>query len=162
MTTAAEDKVTEKEAAKAALQAREKEIAEKEKSLNEGREGKGTRVMVGMTRGRNPQMISYEAFDESQPLTLPTTLAEFMEISKVNDEKVIVSYLIDGFNSAKYSEASDPVSEFVESTWTADVAKNFKAVVKNYATACSLSIEDAVKLVKPLFLTGLANVKTDK
>jgi hypothetical protein len=116
---------------------------------NSARTGKGTRVKVGQTRGRNPQVISYEYFDESLPDSLPKTLSEFMEITKIDDEKVIVSYIIDGFNSANYVAASDPVAEFVEPTWPDDVQKQFRLVVRNYANATGVSIEDAVALIKP-------------
>jgi hypothetical protein len=121
----------------------------KAKEVNETRSGKGTRVAVGQTRGRNPQVVSYERFMESQPDTLPTTLSEFMEVSKVQDEKTIVSFLIDGFNSASYTAASDPVAEFVEDTWTDEVKKQFRLVVRNYSNATGVSIEDAVALIKP-------------
>ncbi len=149
MTAKAETQMSEKEQEKAALKAREQEIADKEKTLNEGRTGKGTRVMIGLTRGRNPQMVQYEAFDESQPDTLPKTLSEFMEVSKVNDEAAIVSFLIDGFNSASYTAASDPVAEFVDASWSEDVQKQFRLVVRNYSNATGVSIEDAVALIKP-------------
>ena len=66
----------EKQAEKEAKAARTKEMAEREKALNAGKSGKGTRTMLGMTRGRNPQEIQYEAFDESQPETLPKTLSQ--------------------------------------------------------------------------------------
>src|SRR5712671_6854129 len=92
----------EKEARKEALKARSEAMAAKEKTLNQGRTGKGTRAAVGMTRGKNPQEVTYEAFDEAQPDTLPKTLSEFMDVAKVTDENVIVAYLIDGFNSASY------------------------------------------------------------
>lgn len=141
--------VDEKEAAKEALKARAAEMEAEEKKLNEGRTGKGTRAFLGMTRGRNPQKIQYEAFDESQPDTLPKTLSEFMEIAKVSDEPTIVGYLLDGFNSAAYTAASDPVAEFVEPTWSEDVQKQFRLVVRNYSNATGVSIEDAVALIKP-------------
>ncbi len=118
-------------------------------SINATREGKGTRVRVGQTRGKNPQVITWEAFDESLPETLPGSLAEFMSVSKVEDEKTIVSFLIDGFNSSQYSQASDPIAEFVNPTWTDDVQKQFRLVVRNYANATGVSIEDAVALIKP-------------
>lgn len=121
----------------------------KAEAENKTRTGKGTRVRVGQTRGRSPQVITWEAFDESIPDSLPGTLSEFMEISKTNDEHVIVSYLIDGFNSAAYTAASDPVAEFVEATWPEDVQKQFRIVVRNYANATEVSIEDAVALIKP-------------
>jgi|SRR5712664_3124014 len=116
---------------------------------NASRTGKGTRVHVGQTRGRNPQVISWEAFDESLPETCPKTLSEFMEIAKVSDETTIVSYLLDGFNSAAYTAASDPVAEFVEASWPEDVQKQFRLVVRNYSNATGVSIEDAVALIKP-------------
>ena len=122
---------------------------EKAKTANATRTGKGTRVRVGQTRGRNPQVISWEAFDESQPDTLPKTLSEFMEITKVSDETAIVQYLIDGYNDAAYTAASDPVAEFVDATWAEDVQKQFRLVVRNYANATGVSIEDAVALIKP-------------
>ncbi|MBI3334556.1 hypothetical protein HYZ97_03655 [Candidatus Pacearchaeota archaeon] len=116
---------------------------------NAKRSGKGTRIAVGQTRGRNPHVISWERFDDSLPDTLPKTLSEFMEIAKVNDEPTIVSYLLDGFNSAAYTAASDPVAEFVEPTWSEDVQKQFRIVVRNYSNATGVSIEDAVALIKP-------------
>ena len=122
---------------------------EKAKTANATRTGKGTRVRVGQTRGRNPQVISWEAFDESQPDTLPKTLSEFMEITKVSDETAIVQYLIDGYNDAAYTAASDPVAEFVDASWSDDVQKQFRLVVRNYANATGVSIEDAVALIKP-------------
>ena len=154
MTVAADQKMSEKEQKAADLKARSAEIEAEEKKLNEGRTGKGTRVFIGMTRGRNPQKIQYEAFDESLPDTCPKTLSEFMEISKVSDEPTIVSFLIDGFNSAAYVSASDPVAEFVEATWPEDVQKQFRLVVRNYSNATGVSIEDAVALIKPGIVTS--------
>ncbi len=143
MTTAVE--MSEKEQKKARTVAMEA----KEKELNAGRTGKGKRVFLGMTRGRNPQEIQYEAFDDSQPDTLPLTLSEFMEVAKVNDEKEIVRRLILGDTEIAYSEASDPVAEFVELSWPEDVQKQFRIVVRNYSNATGVSIEDAVALIKP-------------
>lgn len=147
MTTANEQ--AEKETTKAALKARSEDMAKREKALNEGRTGKGVRVFLGMTRGRNPQEIQYEAFDDSLPETLPSSLSEFMDLTKVKDEKLIVSYVIDGFNSAAYTQASDPVAEFVDASWSEDVQKQFRLVVRNYSNATGVSIEDAVALIKP-------------
>src|SRR5574340_1457558 len=135
----------QKTAQEQALEAADKAAAE----VNAKRSGKGTRVTVGQTRGRNPQVISFEAFDESKPDTLPKTLSEFMELTKVSDEPTIVSYLIDGFNSAAYTQASDPVAEFVDATWSDEVKKQFRLLTRNYAQATGVSIEDAVTLIKP-------------
>lgn len=145
MTTPAETAVNEKEA----LKARAKDMAEREKTLNAGKTGKGLRSFLGMTRGRNPQEIQYENWDESQPETLPVTLSEFMELRKISDEKDIVKRLILGDNDVLYSEASDPVAEFVEASWPDDVQKQFRLVVRNYSNATGVSIEDAVALIKP-------------
>lgn len=155
----AETTASEKEAKKAALEARSTEITAKEKELNAGKTGKGLRTFIGMTRGRNPLQIQYDGFDESQPATLPESLSEFMDLSAVKDEKVIVGYLIDGFNSAAYSAASDPVSEFVDASWPDDVQKQFRLVVRNYAGATGVSIEDAVALIKPGIVASLAAKK---
>lgn len=122
---------------------------ERADEVNKTRSGKGTRVRVGQTRGKNPQVISWEAFDESQPDTLPSSLSEFMDIAKVNDEKAIVAFLIDGYNASQYTAASDPIAEFVEPTWPDDVQKQFRLVVRNYANATGVSLEDAVALIKP-------------
>lgn len=126
-----------------------KEMTVKAEETNKARTGKGTRVRVGQTRGKNPKVITWEAFDDSQPATLPTTLSEFMDVSKVNDEKQIVAFLIDGYNDAQYTAASDPIAEFVNPTWTDEVQKQFRLVVRNYANATGVTIEDAVALIKP-------------
>jgi len=135
--------------AKARLAAEVKTQETAATAANASRTGKGTRVSVGMTRGRNPQVISYEEFDDALPDTLPVSLSEFMDVAKVQDEKLIVSYLIEGFNASQYTEASDPLAEFVEATWTPEVQKQFRLVVRNYSNATGVSIEDAVALIKP-------------
>ena len=140
---------TSKEAKAEALKARNEEMAKREVALNEGKSGKGLREFLGMTRGRNPLEIQYQNWDESLPDTLPLTLSEFMDLRKVTDEKDIVRRLILGDNEILYTEASDPVAEYVESTWSDDVKKQFRLVVRNYATATGVSIEDAVALIKP-------------
>ena len=162
MTIAADQKMSEKEQKAADLKARGAAIEAEEKKLNEGKTGKGTRTAIGFSRGRNPVKVVYEAFDESQPDTLPTTFEEFMAVSKVDDEKLIVSYLIDGYNSASYAAASDPISEFVESSWADDAQKQFRLVVRNYATATSMSLEDAVALIKPGFVAAAAKAEAAK
>lgn len=133
-------------------EAREKEleaIQVKATETNKSRTGKGTRVRVGQTRGKNPQVISWEAFDDSLPDTLPATLSEFMEITKTQDEKLIVAYLIDGYNDSQYTAASDPIAEFVNPVWSDEVQKQFRLVVRNYSNATGVSLEDAVALIKP-------------
>jgi hypothetical protein len=144
-----ENPTPEEKAAADAKAAELKAAKEKAAEVNKSRTGKGTRISVGQTRGRSTQVISWEAFDESLPDTLPKTLSEFMEVAKVSDEPTIVSYLIDGFNAAQYTQASDPVAEFVDPTWPEDVQKQFRIVVRNYAAATNVSIEDAVTLIKP-------------
>ena len=146
MTTAAE---TASEVKEAAIKARNDAMAVEEKKLNEGKTGKGTRTFLGMTRGRNPQKIQYENWDDAQPDTLPTTLSEFMDLRKLSDEKDIVKRLLLGDNEIFYTEASDPVAEFVDSTWSEEVQKQFRLVVRNYSNATGVSIEDAVALIKP-------------
>ena len=138
-----------KDAKAEALKARNADMEKREKELNAGKAGKGLREFLGMTRGRNPLEIQYQNWNESLPDTLPLTLSEFMDLRKVTDEKDIVRRLILGDNEILYTEASDPVAEYVESTWSDDVKKQFRLVVRNYATATGVSIEDAVALIKP-------------
>lgn len=136
-----------KTAQELAVEKRQAEVA----AENAKRSGKGTRLRVGQTRGRNPQVISYEAFDESLPDTLPVTLDEFMKLSATDDEKVLVGYMLDGFNSTSYREASDPVAEFVNRAWPEEVQKNFRNAVKNYAAGAETSIEEAANLIRTAF-----------
>jgi len=126
-----------------------KEMEVKAEETNKTRTGKGTRVRVGQTRGKNPKVITWEAFDDSQPATLPATLSEFMDVAKVSDEKQIVAFLIDGYNDAQYTAASDPIAEFVNPTWSEETQRQFRLVVRNYSNATGVSIEDAVALIKP-------------
>lgn len=137
------------EVAKTSLELKREELEAAAKTENDSRKGKGTRIKVGSTRGKNPQAISFEQFDLSQPETLPSTLAEFMEIAKVSDEPTILGFLLDGYNDAQYTAASDPVAEFVDASWPDDIQKQFRLVVRNYANATGVSIEDAVTLIKP-------------
>src|SRR5438132_3756095 len=129
MTTANE--MSEKAAAKEAAKVRAAEVEAEEKKLNEGRSGKGTRMFVGFTRGKSSQKIQYENWDETIPESLPTSFAEVIEIHKSRKqegdtaEKEIVRRWILGDNEIFYSEASDPVAEFVESSWPEEIQKQF-------------------------------------
>jgi hypothetical protein len=149
MTANAETVKSEKEANKEALKAREKDMTAREKVLNEGKVGKGLREFLGLTRGRNPQEIQYQNWDVNLADTLPLTLSEFMDIRDIKDEKDIMRRVILGDNEILYTEASDPVAEFVEASWPEDVQKQFRLVVRNYSNATGVSIEDAVALIKP-------------
>jgi hypothetical protein len=144
------------EAAKTEQEIAVEQAEAKASEVNASRTGKGTRVKVGSTRGRNPQVISFESFDESLPDTLPKDISQFMEITKVQDEPTIMGYLIDGFNLAQYTTASDPVAEFVDPSWDDDIKKNFRTVVRNYAAGAQVSIEDAANLIKPAYLASQA------
>jgi hypothetical protein len=160
MTTTAEQTDAEK---KAALAARTAEMAAREVKLNAGKTGKGTRTSLGLTRGRNPQEIQYENWDETQPETLPTSFTEFMhltggdKLSEAEGEAFVVRRLILGDNEILYKEASDPIAEFVDKTWPEEIQKMFKAVVKNYSGSANVSIEDAVALIKPGIVASQAS-----
>jgi hypothetical protein len=111
--------------------------------------GVGLRTRIGQTRGKSPQIISWKAFDESQPETLPTSIQQFTDTVGAKDEKVLLSYLISGFNDEAYTAASDPLAEYVNPTWSPEVQTNFRLVVRNYAKGLNMSLEDAVNLIKP-------------
>lgn len=137
---------------KSALELKREELEKVAATTNAARSGKGTRVKVGSTRGKNPQAISFENFDLSKKETLPTTISEFMDIFKDKPESTepeMLSYLLDGYNDSQYTQASDPIAEYVEASWDAEVSKQFRLVVRNYSNATGVSIEDAVALIKP-------------
>lgn len=117
---------------------------------NAKRSGVGTRLRVGQTRGKNPLVISWEAFDESKPETLPTSVQGFVDITK-SKETDLVSYLIGGLNDANYTAASDPLAEYVNLAWPQDAQTQFRLVVRNYSRGANVSLEDAVGLIKPGF-----------
>lgn len=143
---------------------REYNVKEKQVELdgiNGKRTGKGTRLQVGQTRGKNPQLVVWEAFDESQPTTLPVTVTEFLKLSGIADmdseatrEATMISYLIDGYNAQAYTGASDPIKEFVNPAWDEDTQKQFRIAVKNYAAAMqalnpAFTLDEAANLIKP-------------
>ena len=118
--------------------------------VNDSRTGKGTRLNVSSTRGRNTQVVTYEAFDEGDSKTLPESIAEFMALSGVDDEALLVSFLITGYNDNSFRIASDPVQEFVNPVWPAEVAKSFKDSVKTLVkNGVFESIEEAVSAIRP-------------
>lgn len=120
---------------------------------NASKTGIGTRVRVGQTRGKNPQVIKWYAFDDSKPETLPKNVEGFMEVIKLDitkpeDDKTVTDYLIRGYNDAQYEAASDPLAEYVEPYWPAEAQTQFRLVVRNYSRGANVSIEEAVKLIK--------------
>jgi len=135
--------------------AKELELEAKQKeadTTNATRTGVGTRVRVGQTRGKNPLVISWDAFDESKPESLPTSIQQFMEVTGVKDEPSLVSFLIGGLNDANYTAASDPLAEYVDLAWPQEAQTQFRLVVRNYSRGASVSLEDAVNLIKPGFI----------
>jgi hypothetical protein len=129
---------------------REAKQAEADK-MNASRSGIGTRVFVGSTRGKGSLVITWEQFDDSKPDTLPTTIEKFMEVTSVKDEPSLVNFLIAGYNESNYIAASDPLAEYVESTWPPDAQTQFRLVVRNYSRGAGVSLDDAVALIKPGF-----------
>lgn len=110
---------------------------------------KGLRSFTSSTRGKGSMFINYEGFDVDSPETLPASLKEFMEITKIDDQKEILALVIEGFNANAYQTASDPIAEFVNGNWDKDTQMQFRLVVRNMSKAANMSIEDVVKLVKP-------------
>lgn len=155
--------VDEKKAKSEAVKARTKEMDAREKALNEGKTGVGTRTQLAMTRGKGTTEIQYEAWDETQPETLPKTLTEFMDYRSDYKEPEIVRRLIVGDNELAYMEASDPIAEFVESSWDDDLKTRFRTIIRNYVAAVpATSIEDAVTLIKPGIVAGYEAMKAAK
>lgn len=123
---------------------------ERQDKLNEGKTGVGTRFFITNTRGKGSMEVQYEAFDESQPDTLPKNIQEFVTVTEA-DEDSIIKYLISGYNDVAYTEASDPLREHVNPAWPKEVQLNFRLVVRNYSRGVKVSLEDAVNLIKPGF-----------
>ncbi len=130
--------------------------------VNKARTGVGMRQRVGQTRGKNPLVITWDAFDESKPDTLPTTIQQFMEVTGVKDEPSLVGFLIGGVNDANYTAASDPLAEFVDLTWPPEAQTQFRLVVRNYSRGAQVSLEDAVALIKPGFVKQFAQPAESK
>lgn len=115
---------------------------------NAKREGVGTRLAFGMTRGKGSMPIKWEKFDEAKPDTLPKSVKEFVEYTKSNEAQIL-EYLIVGYNDAQYTAASDPIAEFVNPAWSDERKAQFRLVVRNLSKATGLGIEEAVTMVKP-------------
>lgn len=126
-----------------------KKLQDEAEQDNKTRSGVGTRKRVGQTRGKASMVISWEAFDISQPETLPKSIKEFTTVTGVTSEADLLAMVIDGYNDSQYTAASDPIAEFVEASWPDDVKAQFRLVVRNYSKAIGASIEDAVALIKP-------------
>jgi len=121
-------------------------------ATNKARTGKGTRLKAGSTRGKGTMPIKYEQFDETQPDTLPTSLAEFAALTGIQDPATLLGFIIVGYNDAQYVAASDPIAEFVVPSWPDDRKLAFRLAVRNYSKALTsagieTSIEDAAKFI---------------
>lgn len=118
---------------------------------NATRTGIGPRQKVGATRGKNPQVITFESFDDSLPDSLPKTVESFMEVTKATTQEALVDYLIRGYNAASYESASDPLAEYVVASWDAQVQLTFRTAVRNYSKGLGIALEDAVAIIRPGF-----------
>lgn len=123
-------------------------------NVNKTRTGVGLRMFTGLTRGKGSQVVTWEAFDESKPESLPTSVQQFMDVTGKKEQKDLLDYLVAGFNSSQYTAASDPIAEYVENTWSDEVQGQFRIVVRNYAKLPGQSIESAVELLKPGFVAS--------
>lgn len=134
---------------------------EKADAINKSRTGVGLRVMVGQTRGKNPSVVTWEAFDDDTK-TRPSTIAQFMEVTSTKDEPDMVAYLIDGYNKSAYSQASDEIGEFINDAWDKETQSQFRLIVRNYvrALAGTKTLEEVVNLVKPAIDMAFAAKQT--
>lgn len=151
----------DKQAASAARKERSEAMSAKEKELNKGRTGIGLRVFLGLTRGKNPREIQYEAFDTEQKETLPVNLQQFADVMKCSEAE-LVRYAIEGVNEVNYTAASDPIAEHVDSSWDDDTVTRFRNVVRNYAAGAEVSIDEAVALMKPGFVKAYEKAQAAK
>lgn len=118
-------------------------------------------VAKGKTRGKNPREIEYQKFDLEKVDSLPKTLAEFMEVTKtLNNDKPysqddLLGFVIDGFNAAQYSAASDEIGEFIPDSWDKETQAQFRLAVRNTSKMAGLDIETVVNMLKPAVEKGL-------
>lgn len=126
----------------------------------------GTRVVKltqaeGSTRGKNPRKITYLKFDLEKPEFLPQSLKEFLEATAENNggkpytEKEMLDFVVDGFNLASYSAASDEIGEFIPDSWDKETAAQFRLAVRNTSKLAGFSIEDTVKMLLPAVEKGI-------
>jgi hypothetical protein len=134
---------------KTALELEREQMETAAQSENAKRSGVGTRIKVGSTRGKATQNIKYEFFDESQPDTCPKTVEQFVSITGIKANSELCELLIVGYNDKQYTEASDPIAEFVNPAWPDDVKLQFRTVVRNLAKMQNITISEASDLVKP-------------
>lgn len=136
---------------KSALDIAREEAVAKATEVNKSRSGIGTRQVVGATRGKNPQIITYEQWDDSQPDTLPKTIEAFVEHTKI-EAPTLLNFAIRGQNDALYEAASDPLAEFVVPSWPADVQSTFRQAVRNYSRGLQMTLDEAVAVIRPGFV----------
>lgn len=108
----------------------------------------------GRTRGKNPRDIEYEKFDHEQPDTLPKTMKEFMEVTKVDKESDLLDLLVSGFNDSQYSAASDEIGEFINDAWDKDYQAQFRLTVRNFSKISGKSVEETVAMLKTAIDAG--------
>ena len=146
-------KVSEDSKLDAEQKARQIELLKTEAELeekNSAMTGVGLRYFAGLTRGKGSQVVKWLAFDDSDEASYPKTIEDFVSVVKPTKEDML-RFAVDGFNSAAYSAASDPIAEYVNPSWDDAVKAQFKLVVRNYHRAMNglVSLEEVVKLIKP-------------
>jgi hypothetical protein len=123
---------------------------EKANAENAKRSGVGTRVFAGQTRGKGSVVISWEKFDRSKPETLPTSAEQFMQIvTPTPTAAQVLDYIIDGYNDAQYSAASDEIGEYINDAWEPETQALFRTVVRNFSKMDGQTLESAVAMIKP-------------
>lgn len=111
-------------------------------------------VKEGKTRGKNPRPITYEAFNLEKVETIPLDMKTFMAVTKVTNQKDLLELLINGYNDAQYSAASDEIGEFINDAWDNETQGQFRLAVRNTSKLSGLSIEEVVTMLKPAVEKG--------
>lgn len=117
--------------------------------VNATREGVGVRLAAGSTRGKGSVVISWEEFPLDKPELLPKSLKEFIDITKVSQETLLV-YALEGFNTIAQRTASDPIAEFINPTWDDETQTQFRISVRSTSKNTGMSIEEVANMLKPL------------
>jgi hypothetical protein len=144
-----------------------KQLGEKEFKL-EGKDSTGNVVIntvkifefAGKTKGKGSRNITYWAFDDSKPDTLPKNALQlkastaFLNTDARNPEGVeftndrLLEFMIDGLNTWSYNKQADEIGEYLNPEWPEDIQGNFRIAVRNTSKMTGMSIEDTANFLK--------------
>lgn len=93
--------------------------------------------------------VTYQGVSESEPRP-DNPMDAIIELSG-QDLQVVWDCFVAGYNARAFELVSDPLADFIDSSWDADKAKNFRATVNAMAKLTSRDkVEVAEELLKAI------------